>query len=510
MSPTPDSLSASAAGHSAPIALTGLNVPAAEPPATDAVCELASDMATDVPADAFGELEALRLELREACQELQVSRDRFQAILDAVPGGVSWLDRDLVYLGINTHLAQTFGLTPSDFIGHPIGFLSVSPEFERFASTFFEGPQESDNHEIEMEIGGQERIYLMMARKYRGGNSALFVGIDVTERKQAERKLMRDAFYDRLTGLPNRALLSERLERSLEFSRRRPNYLFAVLFLDFDGFKNINDSLGHSVGDKVLVNVARRLEAMLRGNDTVARLGGDEYVLLLDDIEDLSAATHVAERIHRAMMVPFTIEEQEIFLTVSVGITLNSAHYQTTEEVLRDADIAMYRAKAAGRNCYEVFDRRMHEAAMKRLEMESDLHRSLEGADFLLHFQPIVNFSDGHVNSFEALVRWQRPRAGFTAPGEFIGLAEETGLIVQLDRWVLRQSCQQMRRWLDLFGAESCPGAISVNLSSRHCVTSPSPTWSSSSPALSMTPVWNRANCIWRSPKAPSWTTLMA
>ena len=425
--------------------------------------------AGDVPsAEAFGELEALRLELSAACQELQVSRDRFQAILDAVPGGVSWLDRELVYLGINSHLAQTFGLSPTDFIGHPIGFLSVSPEFERFARTFFEGPQESDNHEIEMEIGGQERIYFMMARKYRGGNSALFVGIDITERKQAERKLLRDAFYDRLTGLPNRALLSERLERSLEFSRRRPNYLFAVLFLDFDGFKNINDSLGHSVGDKVLVNVARRLEAMLRGNDTVARLGGDEYVLLLDDIEDLSAATHVAERIHRAMMVPFIVEGQEIFLTVSVGITLNSASYKTTEEVLRDADIAMYRAKAAGRNCYEVFDRGMHEAAMKRLEMEFDLHRSLENADFLLHFQPIVSFADGHVDSFEALVRWQRPRAGFTAPGEFIGLAEETGLIVQLDRWVLRQACQQMCRWLKTFGANACPGAISVNLSSRH------------------------------------------
>ena len=434
----------------------------------DALCHLAADVPVETPLADFDELERLRVELRDACEELQVSRDRFQAILDAVPGGVSWLDRDLVYLGINSHLARTFGLTPTDFVGHPIGFLSVSPEFERFAASFFQGPQESDNHEIEMDIAGQGRTYFMMARKYRGGNSALFVGIDITERKQAERKLLRDAFYDRLTGLPNRALLTERLERSLEFSRRRPNYLFAVLFLDFDGFKNINDSLGHTVGDKVLKNVARRLEAMLRGNDTVARLGGDEYVLLLDDIEDLSAATHVAERIHRAMMVPFTVEGQEVFLTVSIGITLNSSTYKETEEVLRDADIAMYRAKAAGRNCYEVFDRGMHEAAMKRLEMESDLHRSLERADFLLHFQPIVGFADGRVNSFEALVRWQRPRAGFTAPGEFIGLAEETGLIVQLDRWVLRQSCQQMRQWLETFGVGACPSAISVNLSSRH------------------------------------------
>ena len=418
--------------------------------------------------DVFIELTNLQAELLGVCRELHESRDRFQAILDAVPGGVSWLDRDLLYLGINSHLAQMFGLSPSEFVGRPIGFLSASPEFEEFAASFFAGPQESDNLEIEMDISGQERIYFMMARKYRGGDSALFVGIDVTERKRAERKLLRDAFYDNLTDLPNRALLTERLERSLEYSRRRSNYLFAVLFLDFDGFKNINDSLGHTVGDKVLKTVARRLESMLRGNDTVARLGGDEYVLLLDDIENLSAATHVAERIHRAMMVPFTVEGQDIFLTVSIGITLNSSSYQHTEEVLRDADIAMYRAKAAGRNCYEVFDRAMHDAVIKRLEMESDLHRSLEGSDFLLHYQPIVSFADGHVHSLEALVRWQRPRAGFTSPGEFIGLAEETGLIVQLDRWVLRHSCEQMQAWNEEFGRDACPHSISVNLSSRH------------------------------------------
>ena len=418
--------------------------------------------------DSLAELEELRAELRSVYEELQVSRERFQAILDAVPGGVSWLDRDLVYLGINSHLAQTFGLEPGDFIGHPLGFLNVSPDFEQFASSFFAGPQESDNHELEMSISGQERTYFMMARKYRGGNSALFVGIDITERKQAERKLLRDAFYDRLTELPNRALLTERLHRCLEHSRRRPSYLFAVLFLDFDGFKNINDSLGHTVGDRVLRTVARRLETMLRGNDTVARLGGDEYVLLLDDIDDLSAATHVAERIHRAMTVPFVVEGHEVFLTVSIGITLNSSLYKDAEEVLRDADIAMYRAKAAGRNCYEVFDRGMHEAVMNRLQMESDLHRSLENSDFLLHFQPIVAFADRRVSSFEALVRWQRPRAGFTVPGEFIGLAEETGLIVQLDRWVLRRSCQQMFEWLQEFGERACPSAISVNLSSRH------------------------------------------
>ena len=422
----------------------------------------------DASAHTLDELEEMRAQLQSARDELLSSHDQFQAILDAVPGGVSWLDRDLVYLGINSHLAQTFGLAPAEFIGHPIGFLSASPDFEKFATTFFDGPQESDNHELEMDVGGTPRTYFMMARKYRGGNSALFVGIDISERKQAERKLLRDAFYDRLTDLPNRALLTERLERAIEYSRRRESYLFAVLFLDFDGFKNINDSLGHTVGDKVLKTVARRLEGMIRGSDTVARLGGDEYVLLLDDIDDLSAATHIAERIHRAMMVPFVVEGQEVFLTVSIGITINSSAYNHTEEILRDADLAMYRAKASGRNRYEVFDRKMHDAAMQRLQMETDLHHSLENADFLLHFQPIVSFADGRVNAFEALVRWHRPRAGFTSPGEFIGLAEETGLIVQLDRWILKRSCEQMKSWIETFGAHQCPAAISVNLSSRH------------------------------------------
>ena len=421
-----------------------------------------------VSAGALAELEVLRAELSSVREQLQISHDQFQAILDAVPGGVSWLDRDLRYLGVNAHLAQAFGMAPAEFTGQHIGFLSASPDFEKFAVTFFDGPQEADNHELDMEVNGVERTYFMMARKYRDGDSALFVGIDITTRKQAERKLFRDAFYDRLTDLPNRALLTERLERALEYARRRENYLFAVLFLDFDGFKNINDSLGHSVGDKVLKTVARRLEGIVRACDTVARLGGDEYVLLLDGIEDLSAATHIAERIHRATTVPFAVEGQEVFLTVSIGITINTSAYAHTEEILRDADLAMYRAKAAGRNCYEVFDRKMHDAAMQRLQMETDLHHSLENADFLLHYQPIVSLRDGRVNAFEALVRWHRPRSGFTAPGEFIGLAEETGLIVQLDRWVLRKSCEQMKSWLDAFGAQRCPAAISVNLSSRH------------------------------------------
>ncbi len=260
------------------------------------------------------------------------------------------------------------------------------------------------------------------------------------------------------------------MERALEYAKRRENFLFSILFLDFDGFKHVNDSLGHTNGDKLLTALARRLETAVRAVDTVARLGGDEFVILLDDIEGLQDATTIAERIQRAMTVPFDLEGQQIFVTVSIGITLNTTGYTLTEELLRDADTAMYRAKVQGRNRYEVFDRQMHAQALQRLQLESDLHTSLDSQNFLLHYQPIFTLGAGpdqdHLSGFEALVRWDRPERGFTVPGDFIGLAEETGLIVRLDRWVLREACREMRKWRDEFG-DKAPDSVAVNLSSR-------------------------------------------
>jgi diguanylate cyclase (GGDEF)-like protein len=418
------------------------------------------------PTELEKKLEEVSAENAHLHLELQLAQAQFQAVLDAVPGGVSWINSDLEYLGINSRLAATFGLKPDNFIGKKIGFLQSSPEFSGFVSDFVTSQEQSSAREVDMSIEGRRRVYLLMGQKYLLSQSAVFVGIDITDRKEAEEKLFRDAFFDRLTGLPNRSLLLERMERALEYSKRRDNYLFAVLFIDCDGFKHVNDSLGHTSGDQLLSAVSRRLEHLVRSADTVARLGGDEFVLLLDDIDDLSHATHIAERIQRSMTTPFNLEGQEVFISVSIGITLNSASYTQTEEMLRDADTAMYRAKTAGRNRYEVFDRHMHAAAMRRLELESDLHRSLETQDFVLHFQPIIDMATEKLNSFEALVRWNRPIKGWTVPGEFIGLAEETGLIVRLDRWVLRAACEQMVSWIDEFG-ERAPKTMSVNLSSR-------------------------------------------
>lgn len=412
------------------------------------------------------ELEGEQLLRAGVCEELRVAREQFQAILDAVPGGVSWINADLEYLGINERLARTFGLAPSEFIGHQIGFLHASSEFESFVREFLASPARAESRELDMSVKAERRCYLMMAQKYGEGESAFFIGIDISDRKQAEEKLRREAFFDALTGLPNRALLLDRLRHALDFSQRRPEYLFAVLFLDFDGFKTVNDSLGHAVGDRILTALARRLETLVRTSDTVSRIGGDEYVVLLDPIEGLSDATHIAERIRRATAVPFCFDGQDIFLTVSIGIVLNAASYGNPDELLRDADIAMYRAKTGGRNRYEIFDMTMHGAAMARLQLETDLHLSLESNDFLLHYQPILELGTGKIHAFEALVRWQRPRSGFTTPHEFIPTAEETGLIVRLDRWVLREACRQMRAWIDELD-ERCPQSVSVNLSSR-------------------------------------------
>jgi diguanylate cyclase (GGDEF)-like protein/PAS domain S-box-containing protein len=418
------------------------------------------------PLDAATELAELRGRATALAAELQQARDQFQAVLDAVPGGVSWINADLEYLGINSRLASTFGLKPQNFIGQKIGFLQASPDFSSFVEAFLQSNEQNDSREVEMTIEGQQRTYLLMAQKYLLGQSAVFVGIDITDRKRLEQKLFQDAFFDRLTGLPNRALLMERMERALEYAKRRENYLFAVLFLDFDGFKHVNDSLGHVNGDKLLQIMAKRLQALVRTADTVARLGGDEFVFLLDDIESLADATQIAERVQRAMTVPFNLEGHDLVISVSVGITLSHSGYNDTTEMLRDADTAMYRAKMQGRNRYEIFDRKMHAEAIHRLQLESDLHRSLDSQEFLLHYQPIIEIASGRVKSFEALVRWERPERGFTWPGEFIGLAEETGLIVRLDRWVMRAACLEFRSWLKEFG-DRAPECVQVNLSSR-------------------------------------------
>ncbi|MGE5658911.1 MAG: EAL domain-containing protein [Actinomycetota bacterium] len=319
---------------------------------------------------------------------------------------------------------------------------------------------------------------------------------NITNRKVTEEKLVHEALHDTLTNLPNRSFFMERLQQSIDLAKRRQDYFFAVLFIDLDRFKVVNDSLGHLVGDKLLVAIAQRLEICLRSRDAVARLGGDEFAILLDGIKDANDATAVAERIQKKLALPFILDEYEVFTSASIGIVCSGwqpgkgallgpmapsqpleivnkggsspclLKYERPEELLRDADAAMYHAKALGKARHEVFDLSMHTRAVALLQLENDLRRAVERHEFLLFYQPIVSLTNGGISGFEVLLRWQHPQRGLVAPGEFIQVAEETRLIVPIGWWMLRSACQQMREWQQQFPTNP-PLTISVNLSNQ-------------------------------------------
>jgi PAS domain S-box-containing protein len=321
-------------------------------------------------------------------------------------------------------------------------------------------------------------------RNEKGETTRLvIVNRDITERKRAEEMLAHDAFHDRLTNLPNRALFVDRVRHALALANRHANYRFAVLFIDIDEFKVLNDSLGHAAGDELLIAIGRRLTASLRGmdtvsrprvakptespqtDDTVARLGGDEFTVLLDDIRDPSDAIRVAQRIQERWKVPFVVNGQELVITPSIGIALSTASCTNGEDLVRNAEIAMYRAKQAGKARCELFDPAMHAAAVKRLQLETDLRKALELKEFSVYYQPIVSLRSGKVAGFEALTRWQRP-TGMVQPLDFIPAANETGLILPMNRLLMQDAFRQLRSWHSQFSSE-LPLSMSVNIASK-------------------------------------------
>lgn len=410
-------------------------------------------------------------------QALRTSEERHRTLLKSLPQAVLYKDCESVFISANAVFAADRGLQPEDVVG--------KSDYDFFPQELADKYRADDQRVMttrqaetieEMSIArGQQRIVEVVKTPVISDDGRVMgvLGLvtDITERKQAERQLLHNAFHDTLTGLPNRALFMDRLGLAIERTKRHPEHLFAVLFIDLDGFKVINDSLGHLVGDKLLVGITQRLTATLRPGDTLARLGGDEFTMLLDDVADEESVKRVAERLHKIFAQPFDLDDQQVYATGSIGITLSTAAYDRPEELLRDADTAMYRAKQLGKDQHQVFDHSMHQHAVHRLQLETELRRAVELKEFKVHYQPIVSLEDAQIRGFEALVRWQHPERGLLMPGEFIQIAEDTGLILPIGWWVLAEACRQMWVWQQATPAGALR-TMSVNLSNKQLMQS--------------------------------------
>lgn len=417
----------------------------------------------------------MRRERRSAQEHLKAERNFISAILDTAGALVMVLDPGGRVTRVNRAFEKLTGYTLGEISGKPFWDLFLAAEdaqAERARLANFRPCDHLREHESSWRSRTQtaRRIsWTETAIVNDRGDVSFFIwtGIDVTEKTLLQAKLEHDALHDALTGLANRTLFLDRLGQQMRHVQKRNDGRFAVLFIDIDRFKFVNDSLGHGSGDQLLREIAGRLGTCVRPGDTIARLGGDEFGILLEDIRELADATVVADRIERCLAAPLHLEGQEVTTSASIGIALSAEGYSRAEDLLRDADTAMYRAKAKGRARFEVFDQAMKESSAARLELETDLRRALERGELAVYYQPIVEVVGETLVGFESLVRWNHPRRGLVSPHEFIPLAEELGLIATLDLWVLREACRQMKEWQDRH-ARGQELSISVNLSGRH------------------------------------------
>ncbi len=349
----------------------------------------------------------------------------------------------------------------------PIIFLSAFPEQHHVLNSYSAGAVDYILKPFEPEaLRSKVQVFVTLRQNQLALEQARADLEQRVQERTAElaalnQRLFEQAHHDKLTGLANRALFMEHLSNAVARSKRRANPTFAVMMIDVDKFKQINDTLGHLVGDALLAGIAHRLDDCLREVDTAARTGGDEFTILLDGIADLKDATRTADRIQQTLALPFEIDGKEVFASASVGIAVMDARYQNGEELLRDADAAMYRAKDHGRARYQVFDTGMHSTVTAALQLEADLARAVDRHELVLEYQPIVRVADGALESFEALVRWNHPTLGRLGPNEFIPTAEETGMIRGIGHWVLAQACAQLAVWQ----REKPDLTISVNIS---------------------------------------------
>ncbi len=399
-----------------------------------------------------------------------------EMILNSAGEGIFGLDSNGKATFVNPAAARMTGWEAAELLGRPLydvlhhtkpDGIHYPDEECPIRATLLDGTTRSRDEEVFWRKDGTSFPVEYTSTPIFEGNEIVGAVVtlrDSTDRKALEEKLQHQAFHDPLTGLPNRALFSDRLQHAVARVRRQGGKV-AVLFVDLDNFKIVNDSLGHDAGDELLVGVAGRLRASLRTGDTAARLGGDEFALLLEDLEDVGEATRVAERIADKLRVPFALDDRETFVTASIGVALG-ATTERSEDLLRDADLAMYRAKQSGKARYALFEEAMSARALERLELSNDLHRALEQVEFAVHYQPKVSLATGRTVGFEALVRWEHPERGEVLPDRFVPLAEETSLIASIGQWVLREACRQTKGWLRRYPSDP-PLIVCVNLSAR-------------------------------------------
>ena len=404
--------------------------------------------------------------------EQEVEQLRFRAsVLEAVGQSVIATDLEGKVLYWNRAARELYGWSAEEALGRPI--MEVAPSEDLMEQA----------QEIMSELmAGRSWTEEFVGRRKDGttfpalvtdtpahdeeGNLVAIIGVytDITERKRMEERLEYQAFHDLLTDLPNRRLFMDRLRQTLRRTERRHELKVALLFMDLDNFKIVNDSLGHELGDKLLRAVVERLRSSLRPEDTLSRLGGDEFTVLIEEVRSPENVVRVAERIVEDLRGPFVIEGRELFVSASIGIALGDARTKSAEELLRDADTAMYQAKEDAAD-YRMFDTSMYERTLERMELENDLRRALEKGEFSVHYQP--KFRLGHqerAEEVEALVRWEHPRRGFMLPDEFIPIAEETGLIISIGGWVMKEACYQAKEWQTRYPNDP-PLGVCVNLS---------------------------------------------
>ncbi len=404
--------------------------------------------------------------------DLQVSEIHYRRLFESARDGILILDAVTRKItDVNPFMMEFLNYTREEFLGKELWEIGLLKDEAASLAAFKELKKNNyiryDDLPLETKHGNKREVEFVSNVYSENGRQVIQCNIrDITKRKRFEKRLLHDAFHDALTGLANRSFFTEYLQRTIERTKRDSNDLFAVLFLDLDGFKVVNDSLGHAEGDNLLKQIARRLESTLRSGDLVARLGGDEFTILVNKLSDSSVVSLIADHIQKHLKIPFRIGGAEIFISASIGIALSTTGYRQSDEMLRDADIAMYRAKAKGKAQYQIFDHAMHEQALAELGIEAEMRQSIERGQFLLHYQPIINLNTKALVGFEALVRWQHETRGMILPNDYIPIAEENGLIIPLGQWILHESCRQLRDW-----QKSNPAAsgltVSVNLSCK-------------------------------------------